>query len=232
MYHLLKGLHEHLTRKDEYSILILGLAGAGKTTLLEKIKTIYNDMPGLSADKIAPTVGQNMGKISLPSTVLQFWDLGGQTGIRDIWHRYYNACHAVAYVVDAQDRNLLEEGWEVFDSVLSAPQILDVPLLLLANKQDSPESMSVQEIRENYEAWWQRRNEDANDRGGGPSAAPHEERVASLEVLGISALEGQGIRAAVDWLFLRVQNSPRRWVLLRIHWRSVDISICRLNEEL
>lgn len=28
-------------------------------TLLEKIKTIYNDTPGLPADKIGPTVGQN-----------------------------------------------------------------------------------------------------------------------------------------------------------------------------
>jgi len=25
MYHLLKGLHEHLTRKDEYSVVIIGL---------------------------------------------------------------------------------------------------------------------------------------------------------------------------------------------------------------
>jgi ADP-ribosylation factor related protein 1 len=96
MYHLLKGLHEYLTRfetrptplsasililrihrKDEFSVIIIGLDGAGKTvrdstgpnsshffpgftqTLLEKIKTIYNDTPGLSPDKIAPTVGQN-----------------------------------------------------------------------------------------------------------------------------------------------------------------------------
>ena len=58
------------------------------------------------------------GKITLPSTVLQFWDLGGQTGIRNIWHRYYNECHAVAYVVDAQDRGLLEEGWEVFGEII------------------------------------------------------------------------------------------------------------------
>lgn len=150
-----------------------------------------------------------MGKITLPSTILQFWDLGGQTGIRDIWHRYYDECHAVAYVVDAQDHDQLEEGWEVFDGVLSAPQILDVPLLLLANKQDSPGSMSVQEIRENYEAWWQRRKEEAQDRGEASGGSPREERVASLEVLGISALEGQGIRDAVDWLFLRVQNSKR-----------------------
>ncbi|KAF8520390.1 P-loop containing nucleoside triphosphate hydrolase protein [Hysterangium stoloniferum] len=210
MYHLLKGLHEHLTRKDEYSVLILGLAGAGKTTLLEKIKTIYNNKPGLSPDKITPTVGQNMGKITLPSTILQFWDLGGQSGIRDIWHRYYDDCHAVAYVVDAHDREQLEEGWEVFESVLSAPQILDVPLLLLANKQDTPGSMSVQEIREHYEAWWQNRLEEAHDRGEDISKRPREERVASLEVMGISALEGQGIRDAVDWIFLRVQNSSRR----------------------
>ncbi|KIJ49689.1 hypothetical protein M422DRAFT_28054 [Sphaerobolus stellatus SS14] len=209
MYHLLKGLHEHLTRKDEYSILILGLAGAGKTTLLEKIKTLYNETPGLSPDKIAPTVGQNMGKITLPRTILQFWDLGGQSGIRDIWHRYYSECHAVAYVVDASDREHLEEGWEVFDSVLSHPQILDVPLLLLANKQDAQGSMSVQEIRENYEAWWQQKQEEARDGGQGTSGLPRQERVASMDVMGISALEGHGIRDAVDWLFLRVQNGPR-----------------------
>ena len=28
-------------------------------TLLEKIKTLYNDTPGLTPDKIGPTVGQN-----------------------------------------------------------------------------------------------------------------------------------------------------------------------------
>ena len=29
MYHLLKGLHEHLTRKDEYSVVIIGLDNVG-----------------------------------------------------------------------------------------------------------------------------------------------------------------------------------------------------------
>lgn len=55
-----------------------------------------------------------MGKISLPSTILQFFDLGGQTGIRNIWHRYYDDCHAVVYIIDAADRDRLNEGWEVF----------------------------------------------------------------------------------------------------------------------
>jgi ADP-ribosylation factor related protein 1 len=110
-------------------------------------------------------------KITLPSTILKFWDLGGQKGIRSIWPRYYDDCHAVVYVIDAEDRERLGEGWEVFgtstvrrltlpwlrdrkgrkDRVLSNPQILNVSLLLLANKQDSPQSLSVDEIRRDYE---------------------------------------------------------------------------------
>ncbi|KIK56188.1 hypothetical protein GYMLUDRAFT_76297 [Collybiopsis luxurians FD-317 M1] len=213
MYHLLKGLHEHLTRKEEFSVIIIGLDGAGKTTLLEKIKTLYTDTPGLSPDKIGPTVGQNTGKITLPSTILQFWDLGGQRGIRNIWHKYYDDCHAVVYVIDADDRERLSEGWEVFDSVLSSPQILNVPLLLLANKQDTANSLSVEEIRNDYEDWYQRKVESARRSArygeGEGSMSSRKERIASLDVMGVSAIEGTGVRAAVDWLFIRVQNSRR-----------------------
>ncbi|KAF9010634.1 P-loop containing nucleoside triphosphate hydrolase protein [Cyathus striatus] len=212
MYHLLKGLHEHLTRKEEFSVIIVGLDGAGKTTFLEKIKTLYNETPGLPPDKIGPTVGQNTGKVTLPSTILQFWDLGGQRGIRNIWHKYYDDCHAVVYVIDAEDRERLSEGWEVFDGVLSAPQILGVPLLLLANKQDSPQSLSVEEIRHDYEDWYQRKLESArrSSRYGEPEneAAARRQRIASLDVMGYLLLKGiTGVRAAVDWLFIRVQNS-------------------------
>ena len=59
------------------------------------------------------------GTIVLPSTILQFWDLGGQRGIRNIWHRYYGDCHAVVYVIDAEDRERLSEGWEVFGTYVS-----------------------------------------------------------------------------------------------------------------
>lgn len=148
----------------------------------------------------------------MPSTILQFWDLGGQRGIRNIWPKYYDDCHAVVYVLDAEDRERLGEGWEVFDSVLSNPQILGVPLLLLANKQDSPMSLSVDEIRNGYEDWHQSKLESSRrDRfsESETSVAARRQRWASLDVMGISALEGTGVRAAVDWLFIRVQNSRR-----------------------
>ena len=59
------------------------------------------------------------GKIALPSAVLQFWDLGGQRGIRSIWPKYYGDCHAVVYVIDAVDHERLSEGWEVFGKRIS-----------------------------------------------------------------------------------------------------------------
>ena len=154
-----------------------------------------------------------VGKITLPSTILKFWDLGGQKGIRSIWPRYYDDCHAVVYVIDAEDRERLGEGWEVFgtsalpnptlsrltdrkghaDSVLSNPQILNAPLLLLANKQDSPRSLSVDEIRRDYEEWFQNKIENSRRTYEYDSSSDmhhRRERIASLDVMGVSALEG------------------------------------------
>lgn len=74
---------------------------------------------------------------------------------------------------------------------MSAPQILGVPLLLIANKQDSPQSLSVEEIRNDYEAWHQAKVESARRRYGEENEMDQRrDRIASLDVMGVSALEG------------------------------------------
>ncbi|WVF67113.1 hypothetical protein IAT40_001858 [Kwoniella sp. CBS 6097] len=219
--------------------------------MLEKIKTMYNPVPGMAPEKIGPTVGQNIGKISLPSTTLHFFDLGGQRDIRSIWPKYYDECHAVVFVLDACDQARLSETWEVFDEVLNSPRLLNLPLLLLANKQDSPSSLSVAEIRGSFDAWQRARSnrlkeEEADksaNKGKGKGKEPirtaedaaqaaskaeaeaepesplepkkwddggaKDERMASLDVMGASALEGTGVRDAVNWLYIRVQNARK-----------------------
>ena len=91
--------------------------------------------------------------------------------------------------------------------------------------------MSATEIRQDYEVWDHHRRDSARrryveDEGEEEELERKKRRIASLEVLGVSALEGcvrvaasfsvvgrtyglyrQGVREAVDWLFLRVQNS-------------------------
>jgi ADP-ribosylation factor related protein 1 len=61
----------------------------------------------------------------------------------------------------------------------------------LANKQDNPNSLSVAEIRHDYEEWYQHKIESARRRQGNEVESEHRrERIASLDVMGLSALEG------------------------------------------
>jgi len=193
MYHLLSGLVKHLTRKEEFSVIILGLDNAGKTTFLEKVKSTFTDSPGVAPDKIAPTIGQNIGRITLSSSVLQFWDLGGQRDIRSIWPKYYADCHAVCFVIDSTDVERMQECWKVFESIVADHRVEGVPTLVLANKQDAEGSLPVEEIKEMFN-----------------KLIVQKLNVSEGVVLPISALQGDGIREAVDWLFIRVQNSRKR----------------------
>jgi small GTP-binding protein len=134
MFSLLHGCLEHILRKEELHILILGLDKAGKTTLLEKIKELHG-LPGLEWDKILPTVGLNVGRIEAHNCLLIFWDLGGQLGLRSIWDKYYDEAHAVVYVVDAADAARVAESKAALDKVLGHRDLVSAPLLVLANKQ-------------------------------------------------------------------------------------------------
>ncbi|ORX62002.1 P-loop containing nucleoside triphosphate hydrolase protein [Hesseltinella vesiculosa] len=189
MYTLLSGLYQYVTQKEEYNILIIGLDNAGKTTLLEKIKSTYMDTPGLPADRIAPTVGLNIGRIEIQSSKLKFWDLGGQHDLQTIWERYYSECHAILFVVDSTDKRRLEECKDTFETMVTNDLVEGVPILMLANKQDINDALRVEDIKEVF-------NKIAVKLGARDS-----------RVLPISALEGNGVHEAIDWLIKRLQRN-------------------------
>ena len=101
MFSLLYGFWEYVFRKEEYRILLVGLDKAGKTNILENLKTHLSGHPGLEADKILPTVGLNVARLEAFRVQLMIWDLGGQTGLRSIWDKYYADSHALVFVIDA-----------------------------------------------------------------------------------------------------------------------------------
>ncbi|ORY93018.1 ADP-ribosylation factor family-domain-containing protein [Syncephalastrum racemosum] len=189
MYTLLSGFYQYLTRKEEYYVLIIGLDNAGKTTLLERIKSLFSGVTGLPPDKIAPTVGLNIGRVDIKSSRINFWDLGGQRDLRSIWERYYTECHGIVFVVDSTDSRRLEECKDTFESMITNDGVEGVPVLMLANKQDVEGALRVEEIKEVF-------NKIAVKLGARDS-----------RVLPISALEGDGVREAVDWLMIRLQRN-------------------------
>jgi len=183
MYTLLSGLYKHLTQKDEYFILILGLDNAGKTTFLESAKTkLTPNHTGANLSRITTTVGLNLGKIDIDGVRLNFWDLGGQTELQALWDKYYQECHAVIYVVDSGDGERIEQSKTTFSSMIKSVHLCGVPLLVAANKQDLSDCMGVREVKPLFEECV--------------------EEVGSREVmtLATSGLEGLGVREGIEWV--------------------------------
>ncbi|KAF9319927.1 ADP-ribosylation factor protein 3 [Podila horticola] len=191
MYSFLSGLYKHLTRREAYYIVIIGLDNAGKTA--KRIKSIFLGGPGLPPERIAPTVGLNskclLGRIDIGGARINFQDLGGQTDLQSIWERYYRECHAIVFVVDSSDPERIEECRDALEKVIMDDTVEGIPVLMLANKQDVPTALKLESIKEIF-------NQIAERLGARDS-----------RVLPISALEGNGVKDAVDWLFLRVQRN-------------------------
>ena len=157
-----------------------------------------------------------------------------------MWTSYYEVCHAIVFVVDGCDigdpeessNNLdddeegggaggggdggggagagaggsnggrLEECRKTLESVLSHPSTASIPLLVLANKQDREDCVETVRIKEGLV-----RRVFEGERGGG---------VRDSRVLPVSALKGEGVREAVEWVRTRVRwNREGRGPVMR-----------------
>ena len=183
MYTLLNGLYKHLTQKEEFFVVILGLDNAGKSTFLESAKTRFNkNYKGTNLSKITTTVGLNIGKIDTDGIRLNFWDLGGQEELQALWDKYYAECHAIIYVVDSGDRERVEESKQAFDKMIKNENIKGIPLLVAANKQDLADCMGVREVKHLFE----NNAEELNTR--------------ELMTLATSGLAGDGVEEGIEWV--------------------------------
>ncbi|ESN93080.1 hypothetical protein HELRODRAFT_156111 [Helobdella robusta] len=190
MFTLMTGFYKYMFKKDEYFVLILGLDNAGKTTFLEQTKTKFNrNYKGINLKKITSTVGLNIGKIDTSNIRLSFWDLGGQEELQSLWDKYYAESNAIIYVVDSSDENRLDESKSAFDQMISNASLQGVPLLVLANKQDLPNCVSMNII----DKLFCQEQSDMIQR--------------SCKTQSASALTGEGIDEGIKWLVNCIKNN-------------------------
>eukprot|EP00818_Percolomonas_sp_WS_P006687 CAMPEP_0117443294 /NCGR_PEP_ID=MMETSP0759-20121206/4617_1 /TAXON_ID=63605 /ORGANISM="Percolomonas cosmopolitus, Strain WS" /LENGTH=188 /DNA_ID=CAMNT_0005235257 /DNA_START=81 /DNA_END=647 /DNA_ORIENTATION=+ len=123
-------------------LLILGLDAAGKSTIL------YHWKLGEEVVTI-PTIGFNVETLQYKNITMTTFDLGGQSRIRSLWRYYFDQTDGVIYVVDSADVDRVRESAQELHRVLADDRMNRVPVLVLANKQDLPESMTADKIVEN-----------------------------------------------------------------------------------
>ncbi|XP_075251693.1 uncharacterized protein LOC142344092 [Convolutriloba macropyga] len=128
--------------KEPSRILMLGLDAAGKTTILYKLK--LNEQV-----TTIPTIGFNVETVELGNGLsFTVWDVGGQQRLRPLWQHYFHNSDGLIYIVDSNDPDRFSEALDELTSILSDDRMRNVPVLLLANKQDLPMSRSVSEVTE------------------------------------------------------------------------------------
>ncbi|KAK1242617.1 hypothetical protein MKX08_005429 [Trichoderma sp. CBMAI-0020] len=196
----------------KYSVILLGLDNAGKTTFHEQVKSMF--LPNAPEPKLktVPTVGQNVSTITLPDMYLKLWDVGGQHSLRKLWQSYYASCHAIVFIIDSTDigdgdlahENIgrLDECRLVLEDVLQHSETEGVPLLILANKQDREDCVETIRIKEGLV-----KRVMEGEKGSA---------IRDSRVLAMSALTGDGVREAIDWVRSRVQwNKESRPPVMR-----------------
>jgi GTPase SAR1 family protein len=95
-----------------------------------------------------PTVGFNMRKVTKGKVTIKLWDLGGQPRFRSMWERYCRGVHAIVYVVDSADPDNIAVSKTELHDLLAKPALERIPVLVLGNKNDLPEALSVDELIE------------------------------------------------------------------------------------
>eukprot|EP00359_Climacostomum_virens_P009451 CAMPEP_0204908372 /NCGR_PEP_ID=MMETSP1397-20131031/7329_1 /ASSEMBLY_ACC=CAM_ASM_000891 /TAXON_ID=49980 /ORGANISM="Climacostomum Climacostomum virens, Strain Stock W-24" /LENGTH=116 /DNA_ID=CAMNT_0052077861 /DNA_START=1 /DNA_END=348 /DNA_ORIENTATION=+ len=110
---------------------ILGLDAAGKTAI------IYRLWLGEVVMTI-PTIGFIAETVRVGNTHITVCELGGGFFLRRLWRHYYRNSQGLIYVVDANDRERLQEATDEFFYFINEDLFSDVSILILANKSDLP----------------------------------------------------------------------------------------------
>ncbi|XP_017290119.1 ADP-ribosylation factor-like 10 [Kryptolebias marmoratus] len=134
---------EEEEEREKRQVLVLGLDGAGKSSLLQGLT------PGEAAarrGRCRPTRGFNFMSLDAPACQLDFLEIGGGEDLRRYWLDYLRRTHVLVYVVDSSDRSRLPLAKAELHRLLRVePQL---PVVVLGNKQDKPDAVSVSELHE------------------------------------------------------------------------------------
>lgn len=160
---------------------MLGLDASGKTTVLYKMK--LNEYVAS-----VPTIGFNVETVEYKNLKMTIWDVGGQTTLRSLWRHYYDNADALIYLVDSTDKERIETCKESLYGVINDSDMMGVPVLVLANKQDAAQ-MTVSEIMSKLELDTLKGRE--------------------WKIQGCCAVTGDGLFEGLDWLNATLKKTKK-----------------------
>lgn len=133
---------------NERRILLLGLEGSGKTSLMNQATASNSD--GVSyVVPPTPTHGFAVYRLGNGQYTYNVWEIGGAEDTKQYWNNFLQDTDLLLFMVDASsDLHKLSVAVSTFKQLLGDSRIDNVPILVLANKQDAPNALRPEKITE------------------------------------------------------------------------------------
>lgn len=134
---------EKTTRTGESSgsqVLVLGLDGAGKSSLLHHFSFSNTEQ------EVKPTQGLHAISINKEDLNIEFLEIGGNEELRLYWQKYISKALLLVFVVDSSDPQRFPLAKTHLHELLTSDP--DLPLMVLANKQDLPGACSITDLHD------------------------------------------------------------------------------------
>ncbi len=125
-----------------FKISFVGSGGVGKSTLL---RLLFGREPAPGG--YTPTINvavDSSETIQFGTFLVTVWDFAGQAVFQDLWAFYFQGTDVIFLITDSSFRNVMQTKTLLRNIKKEAPA---VPLFIIANKQDLPESMQSDKIK-------------------------------------------------------------------------------------
>lgn len=118
---------------------IIGLPAAGKSTLVRALANQDTE------EFIVPTIGAHNSKLTLGRVQIDVHDMSGNKNCRALWDEYCAGANVILYVFDSSDQEAVIASELQLSEILHNESYNQKPILVIANKQDLPESLSAED---------------------------------------------------------------------------------------
>ncbi|MFW9849089.1 MAG: ADP-ribosylation factor-like protein [Candidatus Thorarchaeota archaeon] len=125
-----------------FKISFVGSGGVGKSTLM-RLLFGRDPAPGGYVPTINVAVDSSE-TIQFGTFLVTIWDFAGQAVFQDLWSFYFQGTDVIFLITDSSFRNVMQTKTLLRNIRKEAPA---VPLFIVANKQDLPESMKAEKIK-------------------------------------------------------------------------------------
>uniref|UniRef100_A0AC11D9C0 ADP ribosylation factor like GTPase 10 n=1 Tax=Ovis aries TaxID=9940 RepID=A0AC11D9C0_SHEEP len=129
-----------LEELEQREVLVLGLDGSGKSTFLR----VLAGKPPLEGH--IPTWGFNSVRLPTRDFEVDLLEIGGSQNLRFYWKEFVNEVDVLVFMVDSADRLRLPWARQELHKLLDKDP--DLPVVVVANKQDLNEAMSMVELQQ------------------------------------------------------------------------------------